>query len=127
MDRPSEVFKDARRIRNKINAARSFAESRGIAMTVERLGVYLGVSSRTILEFALGEDEPPKELREAHKLLFLACEEIAASHIEHGMTKGNNPSMDILLLKNNLQYHDKPHPAARNTGVVIVGEDEIPE
>ncbi|MDD4414072.1 MAG: hypothetical protein PHR14_05885 [Oscillospiraceae bacterium] len=127
MNRATDVLKDADRVRNAIESARSFAEGKGVSMTVERLGVCLGVPGRYILEFALGKEQPPEELREAHRLLILACEEIAASHIEHGMTKGNNPSMDILLLKNNLQYCDKPEPTARNTAVMIVGEDEIPE
>jgi hypothetical protein len=56
----------------------------------------------------------------------MACEEIAASHIEHGMTRGNNPSMDILMLKSNLNYRDREEPP-QTTTVVFIGEDLLPD
>ena len=127
MKQPLSVLRDAERVRQAIDSARAFADSKGVSMTVERLAVCLGISSRFILEFAMREDEPDGEYQEAHNLLHMACEEIAALHIEHGMTKGNNPSMDILMLKNNLHYRDKGDPPVQNTAVVFFGEDELPD
>ncbi|HHV51751.1 MAG TPA: hypothetical protein GXX54_08690 [Clostridiales bacterium] len=125
MDNTPEVLFDAKRVKEAIDAARAFAESKGVPMTVERLAVCLGVSSRQLIKFVLEEDEPEEGLRESHSQLRLAFDEIAACHIEHGMTKGNNPSMDIFMLKSNLNYREKGEPPVQNTAVVFFGEDAL--
>lgn len=125
MNNPPEVLFDEKRVKEAIDAARVFAETKGVPMTVERLAVCLGVSSRHIIKFVLEEDEPEEGLRESHRLLRLAFDEIAACHIEHGMTKGNNPSMDIFMLKSNLNYREKGEPSVQNTAVVFFGEDSL--
>ncbi|HCA28436.1 MAG TPA: hypothetical protein DEP23_02080 [Ruminococcaceae bacterium] len=125
MNNQPSVLVDPQRVKQAIDSARSYAEDRGVSMTVERLAVCLGMPSRKILEFALCEEEPNHDFKESFLLLKMACEEIAASHIEHGMTKGNNPSMDILMLKSNLNYRDKAEQTVQNTAVVFIGEDAI--
>lgn len=123
MKNPPAVLLDFVKVKQAINSARAFAESKGVPMTVERLAVCLGVSSRCLLKFALSEDEPEENLKESYRLLRLALDEIAACHIEHGMTKGNNPSMDIFMLKSNLNYRDKTEQSVQNTAVVFFGEE----
>ncbi len=114
------------RVRQAVESARNYAQERGISMTVERLAVCLGIPSREILDFALSERQPDGIYKESYMLLKMACEEIAASHIEHGMTRGNNPSMDILMLKSNLNYRDREEPP-QTTTVVFIGEDMLPD
>jgi len=121
---PSIFFK-ADWVRHTIDCARAYSEKKGVPMTIERLAVCLSVSSRRLIEFVMGGEEPAEELKETHRLLSLAFDEIAAGHIEHGMEKGSNPSMDIFLLKSNLNYRDKPAQAGKNAVVVYFGEDAL--
>lgn len=124
------VLQDARRVKLAIGSARDYAESRGVPITLERLAVCLGVCSRQILEFAgSDEDELDDASRKSQALLCMACEEIAAAHVEHGMTKGNNSTMDVLMLKTHFGYGDKAEsePAESGPAVVFVGEENLPE
>jgi hypothetical protein len=125
MKHPPSVLKDAGRVKQAIDCVRAYAESKGVSMTVERLAVCLGIPSRELLGFALREDEPEEEFKESCLLLKVACDEIAASHIEHGSCKGNNPAMDILMLKNNLNYRDKVEAAVETAAVVFFGEENM--
>ena len=49
-------------------------------MTIERLAVCLSVSSRRLIEFVMGGEELPEELKETHRLLSLAFDEIAVTY-----------------------------------------------
>ena len=109
------------RVRQAVESARNYAKERGISMTVERLAVCLGIPSREILDFALSERQPDGIYKESYMLLKMACEEIAASHIEHGMEGGTNRVEDILMLKSNLNYRDREEPTPST--VVFIGED----
>lgn len=122
------MLRDTAAVKQAIDSAREFAEKKGVAMTLERLAVCLGIGRKKILSF-LETDE--KELngaqRETQSLLKLAYEEIAASQAEHGMMKGSHSTMDVLLLKNNHGYGEKSEPEPEPDKVVFIGEENIPE
>lgn len=129
MKQELSVLEDVQQVELAIRSAREFAESKGVSITLERLAVCLGVCSRRILAFiGRSEDELDDSLRRSQSLLRLACEEIAASHIEHGMIKGNNTIMDVLMLKTHFGYGESAESEALSgPPVVFVGEDELPE
>lgn len=120
------IFDSPGRVQKTIAAARKFAEQKDIPLTLERLAVSLGVSSRDILALAMGGDEPAEPRRRVQALLRAACEEVAAGLVEHGMA--HNATMDVLMLKYHFRYTDKGDaPAAGAAPVVICGEDALPE
>lgn len=122
------VLRDVDFVKQAIGSAREFAEGKGVAMTLERLAVCLGIGRKQILNY-IGRDESllKKAEKESQALLKLAYEEIAASQAEHGMMKGNHSTMDVLLLKNNHNYGEKTETGAEPDTVVFFGEENIPE
>lgn len=128
MQSQEAVLRDVEFVKQAIGDAREFAESKGVAMTLERLAVCLGIGRKQILSF-LDRDESKlsRAKRESQALLKLAYEEIAASQAEHGMMKGNHSTMDVLLLKNNHNYGEKAETEAVPDTVVFYGEENIPE
>ena len=119
---------DCEKIKAATDVTRAYAEEKGTAMTVERLAVCLGVRRKVILDYiARDEKELKPREREIQHLLRMACEEIAASHIEHGMMKGSNSAIDIMMLKNNLGYRDKVEESTSTGPVVIFGEEKLPD
>lgn len=110
-----------------VTLSRGFAEERGIAMTLERLAVCLGISSKNIMAFAADEREKPEETEAVREVLLAALEEIAACHVEHGMTRGNNPTMDKLCLLQHFGYGENGTGGSPYPCVVFYGEDAIPE
>lgn len=128
MREEDRILREPAGVRQAVDSAREFAENKGVAMTLERLAVCLGIGRKSILSFL---DTAEKELdgaqRETQALLRRAYEEIAASQAEHGMMKGSHSTMDVLLLKNNHGYGEKTEPETEPDKIVFTGEDEIPE
>lgn len=124
---------DPARVDAGINAARQWAEGHGVAMTVERLAVALGVDRDTICRYAQGEvsgddcdEETQEDVRTICGMISRAYDEIAASQAEYGMT--NDFHMCQFLLKNNHKYRDRIEAELTGTiPVTIKGEDQLPD
>lgn len=123
-----DLLLDSAAVKQAIDNAREFAEKKGVAMTLERLAVCLGIGRKKILSFIESDEKELNDAqRETQVLLKLAYEEIAASQAEHGMMKGSHSTMDVLLLKNNHGYGEKSEPENDPDTVVFFGEENIPE
>lgn len=106
--------------------AKAWAEEHGVSFTLERFAVCVGRGRNELLRLAAAPDEglSSGELALRDKLREI-CADAAASHVEHGMTRGS-AAMDTFLLKANFGYGD----AAANVNelpVIITGNDEILE
>ena len=120
-------LQDAEFVKQAIDSAREYAEKKGVAMTLERLAVCLGVEKKQIMEIVNAGEIRQKSQKEIQRLLKMAYEEVAASQIEHGMVRGNHSTMDVFLLKSNHNYKDKNEQEANFEQVVFLGEDNLPE
>ena len=117
-----------------IDRARTYAETQGIPLTVERLAAELDMDLRLFHRILQGAITP-KSRGTAQKIAALrrAAGEATASVMEHALRRGTSPNMHILYLKNHAGYDgDKDKTGGDTLGpsegpVVFVGEEEIPD
>ena len=117
-----------------IDRARTYADTQGIPLTVERLAAEMDMDL-TLFHRVLRGEIPAKSRGMAQKIAAIrrAAGEATASVMEHAMRRGTSPNMHILYLKNHAGYDvDKGKTGREESGpsegpVVFVGEEEIPD
>lgn len=115
-----------------IGRAKTYAETQGVPLTVERLAAEmdmdLALFRRILLEPAQGKS---KGVAAKIAAIQRAGGEATASVMEHAMRRGTSPNMHILYLKNHAGYDvEKGKTGREESGpsvgpVVFVGEEEI--
>lgn len=115
-------------VRAGIDTARHYAADHNVPLTIERICVCLGVGRNWLLDYVQRDTEGITEAqKDIQCVLKKAYEEVAASEMEHGMTRGNNPIMPIFALKANHNYHDKQDIDVNQRVVMFDGEGQIPD
>ena len=117
-----------------IDRARTYAETQGIPLTVERLAAEMDMDL-TLFHRVLRGEIPAKSRGMVQKIAAnrRAAGEATASVMEHALKRGTSPNMHILYLKNHAGYDSDKNKTGGDTSgpsegpVVFVGEEEIPD
>ena len=121
-------------IQSAIARAKTYAETQGVPLTVERLAAEMDMDL-VLFHRILHGQETGKNRSQRTKIAAIqkAGGEATASVMEHAMRRGTSPNMHILYLKNHAGYDvEKGKTGREESGpsegpVVFMGEEEIPD
>ncbi|MBE6807196.1 MAG: hypothetical protein E7527_04195 [Ruminococcaceae bacterium] len=115
-----------------IGRAKTYAETQGVPLTVERLAAELDMDLGLFHRILQGQDAgKSRSLAAKIAAIQKAGGEATASVMEHAMRRGTSPNMHILYLKNHAGYDVEKGKNGRDEAgpmegpVIFMGEEEI--
>ena len=117
-----KIIRDADTVRKAVLDAKSYAQERGIPLTIERIAFCLGVTRDTLRGIADGDEDEPDTVVRA---VAAAIGESVAEVMEYGLTKGVTAAMPVFYLKSNAGYNDKGEASQDIATVIFINGDSI--
>jgi len=116
------IIKTQKEVEGAVAMAKAYAAEYGLPVTIERIACFLGVSRKTLMSIAAGNE---KESAAVSAAVARAFDESVAAVMEYGLTKGVTASMPVFYLKSNAGYCEKCEEASDSGDVIFLNGDKI--